>query len=144
MSAAASARASGYDPEWFEHQAEMMRVMANPKRLMILEVLSEGKRSVTEIADAVGMTLPNTSQHLRVMRAQQIVRAERDGQIVRYAPTSPVFHRCCRIVRDHMIAQALARGERVAATQPVRVARRHRPVGPEVGKSVSPMEEVNA
>ncbi|HUI38787.1 MAG TPA: metalloregulator ArsR/SmtB family transcription factor [Thermoplasmata archaeon] len=133
-----------YDPEWFEHQAEMMRVMANPKRLMILEILSERKRSVTEIADAIGMTLQNTSQHLRVMRAQRIVRAERDGQIVRYDVTSPIFHRCCRIVRDHMIAQAILRGEQVAHDRALRSARPARGADRDVGQSILSIEGVKA
>ena len=105
------------DPEWFEQEAEMMRVMANPKRLMILETLKGGKRTVTEISEALGMSLQNASQHLRVMRAQRIVKAERHGQTVRYGLTSPVLGRCCALVRSLLVEQARARGARVSPSK---------------------------
>ena len=114
------------DPEWFELEAEMMRVMANPKRLMILETLKGGKRTVTEISSALGMSLQNTSQHLRVMRGQRIVKAERSGQTVRYGLTSPVLGRCCALVRSLLVEQAVSRGESVASSSPMGVPRRAR------------------
>jgi DNA-binding transcriptional ArsR family regulator len=95
----------------------MMRVMANPKRLMILETLKGGRRTVTEISEALGMSLPNASQHLRVMRAQRIVKAERQGQTVRYGLTSPVLGRCCALVRGLLVSQAIARGEGLTAAR---------------------------
>jgi ArsR family transcriptional regulator len=114
------------DPEWFELEAEMMRVMANPKRLMILETLKGGKRTVTEISSALGMSLQNASQHLRVMRAQRIVKAERSGQTVRYELTSPVLGRCCALVRSLLVEQAVERGESVASAGTAAPRRRAR------------------
>jgi ArsR family transcriptional regulator len=105
------------DPEWFEREAEMMRVMAHPKRLMILEVLKPGPRPVGEIAGVLGMSLPNASQHLRVMRTLRIVRAERHGQTVRYALTSPVLGRCCALVRGLLVEQALAQKTRAVSAR---------------------------
>ena len=117
---------SALNPEWFEMEAEMMRIMANPKRLMILETLKGGKQTVTEISAALGMTLQNTSQHLRVMRAQRIVRAVRLGQAVQYELTSPVLGRCCALVRSLIVEQAVARGDSVVSTRPYPPGRRAR------------------
>lgn len=84
----------------------MLGVLANPKRLMILDLLGEGPMTVTEIATALEMTLQNTSQHLRLMKEQSIVVAQRDGQMVTYHQTTPVFKECCETVRRAMVEEA--------------------------------------
>lgn len=142
MATGGPARAAQLDPEWFEMQADMMRVMSNPKRLMILDVLKSGKRTVTEISTALGMSIQNTSQHLRVMRAQRIVRPERDGQVVRYEVTSPVLGRCCGLVRELLIEQARARGERVALAVPARKGARVHGAGIGTASPHEPLEGV--
>jgi ArsR family transcriptional regulator, virulence genes transcriptional regulator len=100
---------SALDREGFELEADMLRVLANPKRLMIVGVLGEGARTVSEIAQRLDLSLQNTSQHLRLMRDRHIVRSRRDGREVRYALTSPVFPRCCELVRHALVEQTKAR-----------------------------------
>jgi DNA-binding transcriptional ArsR family regulator len=100
---------SGLDVRGYELQADMIRVLANPKRLMIVSLLGSGPSTVTEIADRLHLSLQNTSQHLRLMRDRNIVRATRDGREVRYALTSPVFSEACRLVRQVLLAEARAR-----------------------------------
>jgi DNA-binding transcriptional ArsR family regulator len=97
------------DREGFELEADLIRVLANPKRLMILTLLGRGPSTVTEIAHQLDLSLQNTSQHLRLMRDRRIVRAQRDGREVRYTLTSPVFPEACRLVRQALLAEARAR-----------------------------------
>jgi DNA-binding transcriptional ArsR family regulator len=97
------------DLRGFELEADLIRVLANPKRLMIVNLLGQGPSTVTEIADRLNLSLQNTSQHLRLMRDGSIVRAHRDGREVRYALTSPVFSECCQLVRQALLAEARAR-----------------------------------
>jgi DNA-binding transcriptional ArsR family regulator len=99
----------GFDLRGFELEADLIRVLANPKRLMILTLLGQGPCTVTEIAQRLNLSLQNTSQHLRLMRDRTIVRAQRDGREVRYALTSPVFSEACRLVRQALLAEARAR-----------------------------------
>ena len=102
------------DPEKsraYELQANMLGVLANPKRLMIMDLLGEGPKTVTEIAAALEMTLQNTSQHLRLMKEQSIVRAQRDGQTVTYRLTTPVFKECCETVRKAMVKEVNKKGQ---------------------------------
>jgi DNA-binding transcriptional ArsR family regulator len=89
----------------YELQANMLGVLANPKRLMIMDLLGEGAKTVTEIASVLNMTLQNASQHLRLMKEQSIVVAQRDGQTVTYRLTTPVFKECCETVRKAMIEE---------------------------------------
>jgi DNA-binding transcriptional ArsR family regulator len=108
------------DPEKsraYELQANMLSVLANPKRLMILDLLGEGAKTVTEIASALDMTLQNASQHLRLMKEQSIVRSERDGQTVTYRLTTPVFKECCETVRKAMVEEARKKNQDLSKAQ---------------------------
>jgi len=97
---------SGLDLEGFELEADTIRVLANPKRLMIVDLLGRGPNTVTEIADGLNLSLQNASQHLRVMRDRGIVRAHRDGREVRYTLRSPVLSESCQLVRRALLAEA--------------------------------------
>jgi DNA-binding transcriptional ArsR family regulator len=65
-------------------QAELCRVFAHPRRILILWTLAEREKSVGEIATAVEASLQNTSQHLRLMREMGILESRRDGQMILY------------------------------------------------------------
>ena len=62
----------------------LLKAMANEARLMVLCQLIEGERSVTELQEAVGLSQSAMSQHLAVLREQDIVSTRRDGQSVFY------------------------------------------------------------
>jgi DNA-binding transcriptional ArsR family regulator len=64
--------------------AAFLRTMANEHRLAILCALGEGARSVGELADLLGASQPNVSQHLAKLRALQLV----DGTTIRYSLAS--------------------------------------------------------
>lgn len=104
-----SERRRSPDLEGFELEADMMRVLANPKRLRIVNALGEGPLTVTDLAEHLGLSLQTTSQHLRLMRDRYIVRAQREGREVRYSLSSPVFPQCCALVRNALVGQARAR-----------------------------------
>ena len=71
----------------------LLKAMANEARLMVLCQLIEGEKSVTELQEAVGLSQSAMSQHLAVLREQEIVATRRDGQSVFY-----------RISNDHAMA----------------------------------------
>jgi rhodanese-related sulfurtransferase/DNA-binding HxlR family transcriptional regulator len=65
------------------------KALANGRRAEIVDVLSQGERSVEELAAEIGQSVANTSQHLRHLAGAGLVRTRRDGNRVFYAPTSP-------------------------------------------------------
>ncbi len=67
-----------------QQQAALCRVFGNPCRLLILWSLSEGELAVGEIAERVGSSLQNVSQHLRLLRKRKLIAARRDGQHIYY------------------------------------------------------------
>ena len=59
--------------------------LADPTRRELLSLLHERPRPVGELVDALGLTQPGTSKHLRVLREAGLVRVERDAQRRVYA-----------------------------------------------------------
>lgn len=64
--------------------ARLLKAIANEKRLMILCVLSEGELSVGEINERIPISQSALSQHLAVLRRDQLVSTRRDGQLIFY------------------------------------------------------------
>jgi len=109
---------AGPELRGFEIEAEMIAVLANPKRLMIVSLLGSGPRTVTEIAHHLQLSLQNTSQHLRVMRDRAIVVAHRSGREVEYSLSTPVISEACGLVRQALLADARTRQALVARADP--------------------------
>jgi DNA-binding transcriptional ArsR family regulator len=55
-------------------------VVAEPARRELLDLLIEGPRPVGELVRATGLSQPNTSRHLRILRQAGLVESRSDGQ----------------------------------------------------------------
>lgn len=69
--------------------AGVAKALAHPHRLEILEQLAQGERSVEILAERVGLSIANASQHLRLMRAAGLLSSRRDGKRMLYGVTDP-------------------------------------------------------
>jgi DNA-binding transcriptional ArsR family regulator len=58
---------------------DTLRALAHPGRRAMLELVWDAERSSSELADAVAMTRPAASQHLKVLRDAGLVRVRVDG-----------------------------------------------------------------
>ena len=67
--------------------AIVAKAMAHEHRLELLELVAQGPRSVDSLADASGLSIANTSQHLQNLRKAGLVASRRDGKFVLYALT---------------------------------------------------------
>lgn len=67
--------------------SDLLKALANPHRLMILCHLTEGERTVGDLAGLLGLRVSTLSQHLALLRRDDMVTARRVGQTVRYSVT---------------------------------------------------------
>ena len=67
----------------------LMKVLANPDRLLTLYQLSQGERRVVELEELLGIVQPTLSQQLTVLRDEELVSTRREGKNIHYALTSP-------------------------------------------------------
>ena len=63
---------------------ELLRALSAPLRIAIVLQLREGPRCVHELVDALGVTQPLVSQHLRVLKSSGVVSSHRQGREMRY------------------------------------------------------------
>jgi DNA-binding transcriptional ArsR family regulator len=73
-----------------ELKSAFFRTLAHPTRIRLLEQLTGGERSVSELQAALGLEQPVVSQHLAALRAGQIVTVRRTGVQAYYALSSPL------------------------------------------------------
>ncbi|CAN5293643.1 hypothetical protein BH11ACT2_BH11ACT2_03790 [soil metagenome] len=71
-----------------EEIARNLRAMADPTRVQLLSLLIEapgGRRSVTELAQQLGVSQPTVSHHLRIMTQEQVLQRAQDGRVAWYS-----------------------------------------------------------
>lgn len=101
---------NGGPTEVFRRQAEICKSLADPKRLMILNGLKGGPKSVGELAEIAGLKQSNASQHIGVLRRAGVIKPERQGNIVYYSLVTPKIAAACDLVRQ-VIAEEIQRSE---------------------------------
>lgn len=69
----------------FEARARIVKAMAHPTRLFVLDELSRGERCVCELRDMVGADISTVSKHLSVLKNAGLVRDEKRGAQVFYS-----------------------------------------------------------
>ncbi len=72
----------------YEGFASIARALASGRRAEIVDLLSQGERTVEEIAQEIGQSLANTSHHLRALARAQLVTTRRAGTHIHYRLTS--------------------------------------------------------
>ena len=84
MASASSAIARRAALAHYDELARIGKVLASPVRLRLLDLLRQGSRNVEALAQAAGVSVANSSQHLQQMRAARLVEADKQGQRVEY------------------------------------------------------------
>jgi DNA-binding transcriptional ArsR family regulator len=67
----------------------LLKVLANPDRLLLMCQLSQGEMSVGELEEQLGIHQPTLSQQLGVLRENDLVVTRREGKNIFYSVASP-------------------------------------------------------
>ena len=84
----------------FDALAESAKALANGRRAELVDVLAQGERSVEALADEIGQSVANTSQHLQRLLRSGLVRTRRDGTRIYYSLAGPVVSELWRVMRQ--------------------------------------------
>jgi len=87
-----------FQKETFRKNAVLYKILANPIRLEILNLLRRKDHSVEELRKVIGIRKPTLSQHLAILRHMGIVFAKKNGLRVYYRITDPRIVEPCRIL----------------------------------------------
>jgi len=83
-----------------QRYAAISHALADAKRLCVLELLSSGERSVSDLSREASCQVPNMSQHLAVLRSAGLVASRRDGSTVYYRLTDPRILEAYRLIKS--------------------------------------------
>lgn len=89
------------DKQIAESVAEVMKAVAHPARLQIIELLEKREECVGDIVKAVGGKQAITSQHLNMMRDKGVLSCRRDGTKVYYRIENRNVTRLLNCIYDH-------------------------------------------
>ncbi|HEY3376872.1 MAG TPA: metalloregulator ArsR/SmtB family transcription factor [Armatimonadota bacterium] len=99
----------------YTQKAQIIKALAHPSRLMMIDALAEGEKCVCELQRLVGSDMSTVSKHLTVMRNAGIVADRKEGLQVFYRLRVPCilrFFDCIdAVLRANTTAPARARGK---------------------------------
>ncbi len=94
----------------FEARAQIMKAMAHPSRLFILDELSRGERCVCELTEMIGADVSTVSKHLSILKGAGIIDSDKRGTQVHYRLITPCvlnFFECVEIVMKSKVENQL-------------------------------------
>jgi DNA-binding transcriptional ArsR family regulator len=89
--------------------AERFKVLAEPVRLELLQLLRSGEMTVSELVDESGMAQANVSKHLRLLHAAGFVTRRKEGLFVYYALADRGVFQLCDIMCQRLESETNTR-----------------------------------
>lgn len=95
----------------FALHAEFCAIFSSEIRLRIMWALGEGEKTVTDLANELGISVPNTSQHLAIMRSRGAVEARREGRTIFYRISNLKFFEGASLIREGLIEEFVKKSQ---------------------------------
>ncbi len=86
----------------YKTQARIIKALAHPTRLFIVDQLAHGEHNVRELTDMIGVEMPTVSRHLSILRNAGILADDKRGLQVFYSLRVPCvlnFFKCVEAVQ---------------------------------------------
>ena len=87
-----------------EVKAELFKALGHPARIRVLEVLSEGEHSVSDMQPLVGIESSHLSQQLGILRRAGLVTTRKEGASVIYSLADPLLAELLAVAKRLLIA----------------------------------------
>ncbi len=91
-------RRKNLDLATLELVANTFKILAVPVRLLILQQLQNGEKSVSQLCGDIATSQPNISKHLKILYGASLVDKRQVGNSVYYEITDPLVHKLCDLV----------------------------------------------
>jgi ArsR family transcriptional regulator len=89
----------------FKLHASFCSIFSSDIRLRIMWLLAEGEKTVTELANALNITVANVSQHLSIMRRLGVVASRREGRAIYYRIANQKFYQGALLIREGLLEE---------------------------------------
>ncbi len=88
------------DDDTVSFSVALLHALAHPTRLRMVELLTEGERTVSEVADALVLLQPNVSQHLAILCRAGVIKVVPQGASRCYSLRGPRIARIMELVNE--------------------------------------------
>ena len=88
-----------YPKEVYVENAHVYKLLANAKRLEILNSVKSAEATVKEIASSLGISSSNASQHLAILSYMNLIKSRREGRNVFYKLADKRIVEPCRVFK---------------------------------------------
>jgi len=95
----------------FELHADLCKTLSNSKRLRILALLAKREMSVGDLAEVIAVPVSNVSQHLALLKAQNLVQTRKEGQTVYCNLADRRIIEACTLIRSVLLDTMKERGQ---------------------------------
>ena len=110
-------------PEALRLVAARFKVLSDPMRLRILQLLEEGETSVSALAETVESTQPNVSKHLKIMQDAGLLARRQEGNTVYYSIADPKVFELCEVVCSSLRERFSEHASALGVTKPAATRR---------------------
>ena len=87
--------------EELQQIASMLKTLAEPTRLKIMQALHEGELCVTDIVSSVGSSQANISKHLQLLLQNHLLKSRRVGTTIYYQLAGPYVSSLCESICEN-------------------------------------------
>lgn len=84
----------------YQELSRVTHAISNPKRMELIDVLSQKGYSVEELSKEIAMSIASTSQHLQVLKSVKLVETQRKGNFIIYSITDDSVLRLVSAVKE--------------------------------------------
>lgn len=107
-------RPSDSDQLIYQRQSQICKAFAHPIRIQILDLLGQRAWYVSELLEELGISKPNLSQHLAILRNSGVVTTRRVGKQLSCSLAMPEVKSACELIRN-VLRKQLNEGSRLLA-----------------------------
>ncbi|MDZ4809748.1 MAG: metalloregulator ArsR/SmtB family transcription factor [Bacteroidota bacterium] len=91
---------SSFKEQVYQELSRVTHAISNPKRMELIDVLSQKGYSVEELSNEISMSIASTSQHLQVLKSAKLVDTQRNGNFIIYRISDESVLRLVSAVRE--------------------------------------------
>ncbi len=93
------------DKQVYERQVQICKAFANSTRLQILDLVADRPQTSSSLQQRLGISTPNLSQHLAILRAAGVLLTRREGKRIYCSLAIPEVKQACQLIRGVLRAQ---------------------------------------
>lgn len=95
----------------YELHADVCKILANAKRIEILNMLKDREMSAGELLEKTRLSKANLSQHMTVLKSKGVIITRKDGLKVYYAISNPKIIQACNLMKEVLLEQLQEKGK---------------------------------